>query len=470
MRKSFYRFFLEFWPIISEEELVDNWHIKYLCDKLQEAVEAVARGEKPKHNTIVINVPPGSSKSTICSQMLPAWTWTFMPHGRFICGSYAHDIALKDALKTRDIVQSDLYRSTFPDVELREDANKKGKFVNRKGGSRYACSVEGQVTGEHGHILLIDDPINPEQALSEAGLKGVQRWMEQTLPTRRIRTRNNSAIIIIIQQRLHESDPSGRALEKASETKPVLHLCFPGEIADDSEDSQPKPPEVADYYVDGLFDADRLNKDALQELKEDLGEYGYAGQILQRPVPLSGGLFKVGCLYYADTPPTKWRRLVRSWDKAGTEDAGAWSVGVKMGVDLGGRFWVVDVVRGQWGAYEREENIRSTAERDGTHVELVLEIEGGSGGKESGENTVRNLAGYNVHVYHPTGDKIARATPFASQVGGGNVYLVRGAWTDTYVTELQFFPNSKFKDQVDASSGAFNRIARKKRRVGALRK
>ena len=177
-------------------------------------------------------------------------------------------------------------------------------------------------------------------------------------------------------------------------------------------------------------------------------------------------MFKVEKFIKEEHPPKRFLRIVRSWDKAGTELGGAFSVGVLMGIDTKNATWILDVIRGQWGSTKREEMIRHTAEVDGREVYVILEIEGGSGGKESGENTVRNLAGFKIDTYHPTGDKEARAYPLSSQVGGGTVHLLNREWTREYLEELRFFPNSKYKDQVDASSGAFNWLAKKRIRIG----
>ena len=185
VKASFFDFVREFWSVIIEAEPVFNWHVKFLCDELQTVAERVFKQESREYD-LLCNVPPGLTKSTICSQMFPAWVWTRMPSAQFICVSYAYSIAQKDSLKTRDIVESDLYRECFPELGLREDANTKGLFVNQKKGFRLAVGVLGAVTGMHGHFLLVDDPLNPEQAYSEAELKTVNRWMRTTLPSRRI--------------------------------------------------------------------------------------------------------------------------------------------------------------------------------------------------------------------------------------------------------------------------------------------
>jgi predicted phage terminase large subunit-like protein len=460
-RESFYDFLVEFWDIIVGEELSNNWHIKYICDELQVVAERVFKGERSEYD-LVINVPPGSTKSTICSQAFPAWVWTRMPSAKFICGSYAHQVALKDSLKTRDIVMSERYQKCFG-IQLREDENTKGLFTNTKMGFRLAIGVGGFVTGIHGHILIVDDPINPEEAFSDVELKAANRWMTGTLSSRKVDKRVTPTILI--QQRLHQADPSGEMLARAGREKAkikVKHICLPGELS-----KAVSPPDLATRYVDGLLDPTRLPRDVLEKMAEEMGAYGYASQILQDPVPLGGGMFETDKLKLEDDYP-KLVREVRSWDKAGTEDGGMFSVGMKMGLDKNGRYWIVDVRRGQWGATRREERILQTAEEDGEAIEIVLEIEGGSGGKESGENTVKMLAGYRCHAFHPTGDKEARAYPLASQVGAGNVYVLKRSWTKDLIEEMKYFPYSKYKDQVDAASGAFNRLAKKPQRIGVL--
>lgn len=464
VRESFFEFVKEFWDVIIEERPVWNWHIEYLCGELQQVAERVFRGE-PKEYDLIINISPGSSKSTIVSQMFPAWCWTRFPQARFLCGSYAYPIALKDSLKSRDIVQSERYAGAFPGIRLREDENTKGLFTNTKKGFRYSCGVGGAITGYHGHFLIVDDPINPEEAFSDADLKRANRWMTNTLPSRKVDSK--ISVTILIMQRLHQADPSGDWLERAKGTG-VRHICLPGELQrnEDGEALHLSPPELEERYTDDLFDPVRAPRSVLDEQLKNMGAYGYAGQILQHPVPVGGGTFQIEKLVLRDEAPRKLVRRVRSWDKAGTQDGGAWSVGLLMGVDKRGFYWILDVKRRQLNATNREELIKQTAKLDGYDVEIELEIEGGSGGKESGENTIRNLAGYRVSASHPTGDKETRAYPCASQVGAGNVYCLKRDWTADLIEEMTYFPNSRYKDQVDALSGAFNRLAKKPRRVG----
>lgn len=461
-RRSFYDFVREFWSVVIPETAVYNWHIEYLCDELQKVAELVFAG-KPKAYDLIINVPPGSTKSTICSQMFPAWVWTRMPEARHICASYAHELALTHSRKCRLIVESEKYRRMFG-IELSTDQNTKAMFENNHKGYRVSVGSGGAITGMHGHFILVDDPINAEDSASKANREATNRWMGETLSTRKVD--KSVTPTIVIMQRLHEDDPTGALLERNKGTSAIRHICLP---AEDSE--LVNPPELRARYKDGLLDPVRIPRAVLEQQKRDLGEFGYAGQFEQRPVPREGGLFrreKVGLMEFV--PPTQELvSCVRYWDKAGTQGSGCYSVGTLIGKDTAGRFWVLDVTRGQWASNKREEIIKHTAEMDGVGVRIGIEQEPGSGGKESAEATVRNLAGFIVEIDRPTGDKETRAIPFSVQVNNGNVYVPKRApWLNDWLNELQFFPASKLKDQVDSASAGFALCSRVRTRAGGL--
>jgi len=160
--------------------------------------------------------------------------------------------------------------------------------------------------------------------------------------------------------------------------------------------------------------------------------------------------------------PTDVVQRVRYWDKAGTQGGGKYCAGDLMGRRTSGRIVVADVIRGQWSAHNRATVIKQTAEADAKRgsVSTWVEQEPGSGGKESAESTVLNLAGYIVHSERVTGDKLTRAKPYSAQSEAGNIDIVEGPWNEAYLAELHRFDGVKgVMDQVDASSGAFNKVA-----------
>jgi predicted phage terminase large subunit-like protein len=470
--RSLHHFLRWAWSELSSQPYVDNWHIKVLCHELEEVARRVGNREKKKHD-LLINVPPGSTKTILCTIVFPVWCWTQWYWMRFITASYSSQLSLESAEFCRDLVRSQKFREIYPDIDIKADKDTKGNFkivkkipslINdyfareKSGGNRFSTSVGGTLTGFHGDIIIWDDPINPQQAFSDIQLDIANRWIDETLPTRK--TNKEVSVTIGIMQRLHGNDPTGHILEKNKEN--VRHICLPGEIRGYKDNV--KPQELVKYYTNELFDENRLSWKVLKELEADLGQYGYAGQIGQLPAPAGGGMFKTD--FFQTTSETfkqtDYLWTARSWDKAGTAKSGAYTVGVKISKMKNGLFLIDDVKRGQWSSDVRERIIRQTAEVDGDKVHIVIEQEGGSGGKESAEGTVRNLAGFHVEVVNPTGDKVARADPYSVQVNNGNVVLRTAGWNKDFVDEHKLFPVSTYKDQVDAAAQGFNYLTRKR--------
>jgi len=469
--RSLFHFIETFWDIVSSHTFSPNWHIAYLCQELEKVAYQVAE-RKPREYDLVINVPPGSTKTITCSIMYPAWCWTKWHWMRFITASYSSALSMESAEYCRDLIRSPRFQELYPEIDIKEDKDTKSNFkVVKKvptsygrmpqlliGGSRYSTSVGGTLTGFHGDILIVDDPLNPTQAVSDVQLGIANRWCEQTLSTRK----TNKAVTptIYIMQRLHQDDPAGHLLAKQKEN--IRHICLPGECRNFRDNV--KPQSLLKEYRDDLLDPNRLSWAILSDLEADLGQYGYAGQIGQDPTPPGGGMFKVDHFTLVNKLPNPVDviKSIRYWDKAGTEGEGAFTVGVKMSRLVNSRWIIEDVKRGRWASHEREQIIQHCAEVDGRDVEIWVEQEPGSGGKESAEGTIRNLAGYVVRAERPTGDKAFRADPYSVQVNNGAFTILNADWNHEFIEEHRFFPFSTYKDQVDASSGAFNKLVGKK--------
>jgi len=474
--RSLHKFLIYFWPVISNQAYQDNWHVKLLCKELEEIAYRVGN-RQPKLHDLIINIPPGTTKTIICSIIFPVWCWTKWYWMRFITVSYSSALSLESAEYSRDLVKSEQFRAVYPELDIKQDKDTKSNFKiikkeigkigyrNRElnGGNRYSTSVGGTLTGFHADILIWDDPMNPQEAVSIKELENTNRWIDQTLPTRK--TDKRISTIIGIMQRLNQDDPTGHILAKKK--KNVRHICLPGEI--ENHKDQVQPPELAKYYVNNLLDHQRMDWGVLQDLEADLGQYGYAGQIGQNPTPPGGGMFQVDHIATIDQMPLtiNIQSIARYWDKAGSDKLkskgkACFTAGVKMIRLYNGKYIIVDVKRGQWATHERERIIRETTEADGQECIQYIEQEGGSGGKESAENTVINLAGYVCMPEHPVGDKAYRADPFSVQVNNGNVQMMRADWNHDFIEEYRFFPFGRFKDQVDAGSACFNKLAGKR--------
>ena len=469
-RDSFFEFVKEFWSEIIDEPFIDNWHIEFLCRELELGAHRVFK-RLPKKYDLLINIAPGSTKSTIVSVMFPVWCWTQEQWVQTICGSYAQELSLDLSLKSRTVVLSEKFRKCFPEIVLQQWQHTKTWFVNEKGGWRYSTSTGGAVTGKHGHIIIIDDPVDPQGSKSEAEMKEANDWLTETIPKRKVSQRNTFSIMIM--QRLGEKDPSGLWLEWQKKGIPIKHICIPAELRTDEDSvNDVKPQKLLRYYVDGLMDPHRLSWEELRKQKL-IGVISYAGQYLQKPQAPGGNMFKTSLFEIISIAITSGWILVRYWDKAGTKDGGAYTVGVLMGrkgKGVDAKYCVFDVVRGQWDAAEREQIILQTAKLDGKGVVVYVEQEPGSGGLESAQATMRRLAGFRVKRDRPTGSKETRADTYAAVVNAGAAMLKKAEWNEEYLKELSYFPDVtyKFKDQVDASSGAFAQLSKPMIKLGAL--
>ena len=438
-KRSFFRFVQEFWDVVIPETPVYNWHIEYLCDELQYLNSFVMRRE-PKPYDLIINIPPGSTKSTIVTQMYNAWVWTVDPVQRFIASSYSHGLSLSHATKTRDIIMSDKYQTLFPGVRLKKDQNSKSDFMNVQGGQRFTTSTGGTVTGMHGHQILIDDPINPEQAASDAERASANRFVTNTLPSRKVD--KAFTVTVLVMQRVHELDPAGVMLSKK---KNVKHICLPAENKGDV-----KPPELAERYIDGLLDPVRLSREILDEALLDLGSYGYAGQYSQNPSPADGGLIKKAWFEIID-----WKQEYTNlaWnfvaDTAYTEnesnDPSGYFSYSKYNNDFIIRFAQTEYLEFP----DLCKAIVSFAHQHGYSHRSIIEVEPKASGK-SLVQTLKRETGLNVKEGKPPAkDKVARVKDTSPTMEAGRVKLIRGPWNKEFIDQLATFPNAAHDEYVD---------------------
>ena len=440
-KRSFFRFVQEFWEVIIPETPVWNWHIGYLCDELQYLNSFVMKRE-PKPYDLVINIPPGSTKSTIATQMYNAWVWTIDPTQRFIASSYAHSLSLSHAIKTRDIVTSDKYIALFPEITLKEDQRGKSDFRNDKGGQRFTTSTGGTVTGMHAHQIIVDDPINPQQASSEAERISANSFVTSTLSSRKI----DKAITptILIMQRLHEEDPTGVMLAKAK-TKRIKHICLPAE-----DRGNVRPEELAARYVNKLLDPVRLNRAVLDEASIDLGSYGYAGQYDQNPAPAEGGIFKKHWFPIIDWLPEysniKWDFVA---DTAYTDDEKNDPSGYLAYAKHNNDFLIRYAQTEYLEFPELCKALPTFVYANGYTRRSLVEVEPKASGK-SLTQTLKRESKLNIKDGKaPAKDKVARANDSAPTIESGRVKLIRGPWNKEFLEQVCTFPNAAHNEYVD---------------------
>jgi predicted phage terminase large subunit-like protein len=396
--------------------------------------------------------PPQHGKSLTAIDFI-AWISGKNPDIKTIFASYSAELGERTNRGLQRIFQSERYKRIFPLTRIGgigtgwQCNNELIEFVERRGSFRNT-TVEGQINGMELHLGVIDDPV---KGSAEAGSRVIRdrtwNWFVDDFCTR---FAANGALLVIMT-RWHVDDLLGRFIERIPG---VRVLRFPAICERDDNYRRAGEPLFPEWKP----------LDFLLEQRKLLTEASWQALYQQSPIIIGGGIFpieKLAMLPVLDR--SKILKSVRYWDKGGTEGGGAFTAGALLHKMRDNTFIIEHVVRGQWSALQREEKIRFWAEHDAKNArpgayEVGVEQEPGSGGKESAESTIRNLRGFKVYADKVTGSKEVRAEPFAAQVQGGNVSMVAGIWQADLLDEMQSFPNGKYRDQVDACSGAFNRL------------
>jgi predicted phage terminase large subunit-like protein len=448
-KDSYYEFFKDGFPVLHpNKELKDNWHVEYLCDKIQSGVERVIAGE-PRQKHLLINIPPRSLKSMIASVYLLPWIWTRIPWGKMISASYSHALSLKHNIKTRDIITSTWYTSLYPEIKLRVDQNRQNLFENPFSGSRYGTSVGGAVTGMGAEIISIDDLLNPKKANSDIERATTIEYFKQTLQSRFDDA--EKGLFIIIEQRLHEDDLSGYILQNLADE--FEHINIPAELTEDTTE------EVKQYYVDGLYDPIRFPRKELEKLRRSLGAYGYAGQYLEAPAPKEGGLIKnvwiddnvittadvpenLAVYFYADTSYGD--------QKAGKDPdetaIGAWSY-YKGDIII----WAITGARLEFN--QGITYMQTFLQDHGYNFQSKLIVEPKASGKSIVQYMRDHLPINVIEDRPPTESKIVRVNAVLPTLESGRIKFVDGTWLEDFKNQAVVFPNARHDDKVDVLTG-----------------
>lgn len=416
-------------------------HHALICNALMR----VFRGECKR---LVINVPPRYSKTELAVVNFIAWCFGKVPDCEFIHASYASNLAVNNSTNVRGLVQHEQFAAIFPSVELASDAQHHWKTT--RGGVMYATGTGGTITGfgagKHregfGGAIIIDDPHKADEARSDVMRQNVIDWFQNTLESRK---NSPETPIIVIMQRLHESDLAGWLLGEEPGVKPGgngevwEHVCLPVW----NEDGTPLWPE-------------KHSADVLRAM-EKAAPYVFAGQYRQSPAPPEGGVIKPDLMTVVDLIPPGVVEWCRGWD-LGASASGDFTAGVKVGRMVDGRYIIASAVREQFETHQRDMLIKNTATSDGRQLKQSLPQDPGQAGKSQVLAFAKLLAGHAVHFSPESGDKVTRATPLASQINAGAVLLLKGAWNQPFVDECRLFPNGKYDDQVDGAARAFNAL------------
>lgn len=453
---------VEFRAFASRVESRLRWyqHVETLGAVLGRVLEGKLR-------RVIVMEPPRHGKSLMASRLFPAAYLRRHPELFIGVVSYGAELAV-------DLSRAARRYYLASGGAVRDDMGSARHWETPAGGGLWAAGAGGPITGRGAHLVVIDDLLkNAEEASSETVLSGLRDWYESTLYTRL----EPGGALVVIGTRWGESDFIGYLLdrERESERPERWHVvCFSALYEPEPYDLPATCTVEPDWREPGApLCPERYDVDALARIRASVTSYHWNALYQGRPTPRSGTMFKRSWFEIVSGAPAGGRRL-RYWDiGSGDEGAGDWTVGVLLNAGADERWYVEDVVRGRWSPAARNGVIRQTAELDRqAHGDVLIRIEQGIGiAKESTDAIVRSLSGFMVRSSPVHRDKVGRAEPFAAQAEAGNVRLVRGAWNLPYLAVVCAFPKGANDDDVDATSGAFNCLARPAgtvRRLGGL--
>lgn len=443
-RRSLFDFMVQAWPTIEgDTPLVLNWHLRIMCDELQ----ALATGETP-HQNLILNVPPGSMKSTIVSVCLPAWMWLRRPTWTALFIAGAEDVSIRDSMKCRNLITSEWYQGFKPGWRLAKDQDAKGWFKNTKGGERQATTIGSRGTGKRVHFIGVDDPNDTKEV---SGPKLAATWDAWSLTFQNRLKDMSTGRRVLIQQRTHMADLTGKILEVDAQAWRHVTIRQRFEVGDPQ--AHPDDPRTQDGE---LFFPARFPAKVVDSEERVLGSVGFAGQHQQRPVPKEGATFRPSMIEVVEVAPAGLR-MCRGWDQAASRGKGDYTVGALLGVDKAGVWYILDIVREQTD--EPRRMLRQTAGVDGVEPAISWPQDPGAAGKDQAKSLLQDMAGWNFTYSPETGSKETRWEPFAAQVNGGNMRMVRAPWNAALLDEMRVAPNGAHDDQLDALARAFAKLA-----------
>ena len=455
-RKGFAEFVRRAWPQVEPAALVWGRHLDAVCEHL----DAVLRDEI---TDLVINEPPGCSKSLIVSTLFAAYTWIHHPSWRWIAASYAIDVAHRDARRHRELVASDWWAARWPELGIPSggaDSKSVGYFFNTAGGSRYTTTVGGSVTGHHGDGHLIDDPHDPHGVASTAELERTLAWHRETMPTRFRNPQRPRRILVM--QRLHDRDLTAEMVREGATV-----LCLPMRF-----ESKHPLRWARDWRTEEgqLLVPERYPAAALATLETRLGPRATAAQLQQRPAPAEGAIFRGEWLTrrWVELPAgCTWGLSVDATFKDGS---GSDYVVIQCWGSKGADHYLVDQARGRWDFVETVRQLKAMVTRYPRALLKLIEDKANGPAILATLRAEREMAGL-VEVNPGANGKVARAHSVEPLFASGNVYLPdpvlaryddgrRGApWVAEYVHELTTFPAAAHDDQVDATTQYLNHVA-----------
>ena len=474
----------------------DAWYTAYkmhqlIAHELQQVLLYLETDGKEGTQFVMILTPFQHGKSALVSRFFPAFALGRLPNLRVIEVSYGADLASEHSRNVRNMILSDQYQSVFgklspgdEPVVLATDSKAAAAwdlaFPHR--GGMIATGVGGAVPGRAKGLGIWDDPIKGHKEAQSQDIRD-DAW-DFYISAFRVRMRAG----VLVMTHWNPDDPAGRII-KDMVTKPRGDkwkiLMLPGIVEDGmfaaNKEEQRKKMLEGVYLplrdpmgraVGEVLCPEMLSKAEMMKIRETQGDYYFTALIQQMPYSKDGQAYKRDWFKVTPKIPddVKFIHLVRYWDKANSTK-GDYTAGALMGYGSNGYFYLLDMVRGKWTSYERNQKMLKTAQEDQDKfgkVNIWHQQDPGSAGKDSAEATNQLLRGFIAKFETVTGDKEDRSDPLEdvmeksevqeSALQGGLMFLLKGAWNDAFIDECVAFPRGRYDDQVDAASSAYNKL------------
>jgi predicted phage terminase large subunit-like protein len=408
-----------------------------------------------KTRRLIVNQPPRSLKSHAVSVAFPAWVLGHNPAAQIICASYGQELADKHARDCRRLMFSPVYQRLFPHTRLSSEKLSVNEFMTTEQGFRMSTSVGGVLTGRGADWIILDDPLKPDDALSETRRNGVNEWFDNTLLSRL--NSKETGVIIILMQRLHQDDLVGHVRDR--ENWDVL--SFPAIAEEDDVHLIESPLGRREFKrkAGEALQPERESLLTLKSIRQTMGEYHYSSQYQQNPIPLGGIIIQTEWLRYYEPVdlPSRFSFVLQSWDTANKSgELNDYSVCTTWGA-FNKYYFLLDVFRRRLNYPDLKRAVREQSVKH--HGDIVL-IEG----KASGTQLIQDLKNeglFGIRPYDPLpgSDKPLRLYAQTAEFESGRVRLPRSApWLDEYKLELTSFPGCKFDDQVDSTTQALDHL------------
>lgn len=439
-----------FYELNPQTKFISSPHIELLVSRL----EACRAG---KIRRLIVNLPPRSLKSHAVSVVFPAWVLGHDPTAQIICASYGQDLADKHARDSRILMASAFYRRLFPNTCLSTEKQSISEFMTTGQGFRMSTSVNGVLTGRGADLIILDDPLKPDDAFSETRRPAVNEWYDHSLISRL--NNKGTGTIIIVMQRLHQDDLVGHVMEQ--EKWDVLR--FPA-IAEEDENLWIEGPLGKRRWARKKGEAlqpDREPLFVLANIRQTIGTYNFESQYQQSPTPVGGAIIQTQWLKrYDENDSKEFVCILQSWDTANKSgEINDYSVCTTWGM-LHEKYYLLDVFRKRLDYPQLKRAVKEQAEKHKAHTILIEDKASGTQLIQDLKNDgVCGIEGYEA----PTGtDKTMRLYAQAAEFEAGHVLLPSSApWVEDYVRELTSFPGSKYDDQVDSTTQALDHLKNK---------